>query len=561
MIMSLNSQERLTQSAWYITTVLVFSLIVALLAVGQAPVRAEQTEIPEPEYDALVALYNSTDGENWANGWALPTDEPCALYGVTCQDGHVTELDLGSNQLTGSIPLQLGNLTNLSYLSLRENQLTGSIPPELGDLINLSYLSLRLNQLTDEIPSELGNLSNLQTLDLPYNQLSGEIPFELGDLSSLEKILFARNQLSGEVPPEPANLEKLEWLDIPHNQLTGSIPSELGELGNLTIFNLQDNQLSGTIPPEIGSLTNLELLSLWGNQLSGSIPSELGTLSNLYTVSLNRNRLSGTIPSELGNLTDLTDLSLAYNQLEGDIPESFVNLVNLRDPVDWEHLGLNLDYNYLNVPTNYPDPDNPLHVLLYSKDPNWHLRRRFYVVFVKAVGNVSHNDNPAIEGDLIQPGDFVTVGEDGLATIEGELGGKGIETSVGTNTNISITEESTVSDASLEFFKGKLRGIVDELPEDTSFEIWINPFATLAVRGTEWLIEGDENNMVVTVLDGSVEVWTPDETRETVIVEKNHELQITSEGLGEPYEIDPDEIDDWWSGESEWFIFLSLIMK
>jgi len=67
--------------------------------------------------------------------------------------------------------------------------------------------------------------------------------------------------------------------------------------------------------------------------------------------------------------------------------------------------------------------------------------------------------------------------------------------------------------------------------------------------------------MVVTVLDGSVEVWTPDETRETVIVEKNHELQITSEGLGEPYEIDPDEIDDWWSGESEWFIFLSLIMK
>ena len=40
--------------------------------------------------------------------------------------------------------------------------------------------------MTGEIPTELGNLSNLETLDLGGNQLTGEIPTELGSLSNLQ---------------------------------------------------------------------------------------------------------------------------------------------------------------------------------------------------------------------------------------------------------------------------------------------------------------------------------------------------------------------------------------
>ena len=98
--------------------------------------------------------------------------------------------------------------------------------------------------MSGEIPAELGNLSNLISLDLGFNQLSGEIPAELGNLSNLEDLDLSFNQLSGEIPPELGNIPNLEDLDLSFNQLSGEIPAELGNLPNLS---LDGNQLSGRI--------------------------------------------------------------------------------------------------------------------------------------------------------------------------------------------------------------------------------------------------------------------------------------------------------------------------
>ena len=68
------------------------------------------------------------------------------------------------NQLTGTIPEELGNLTNLKSLYLSDNKLAGTIPEELGNLTNLEFLSLFDNQLTGMIPEELGSLINLKSL-------------------------------------------------------------------------------------------------------------------------------------------------------------------------------------------------------------------------------------------------------------------------------------------------------------------------------------------------------------------------------------------------------------
>ena len=89
----------------------------------------------------------------------------------------------GLSQTGGAtIPPEIGNLVNLTFLNLYELELTGEIPPEIGNLVNLNYLVLKNNQLTGSIPSEIGNLTNLTTFDLSNNQLSGEIPSELCDL-------------------------------------------------------------------------------------------------------------------------------------------------------------------------------------------------------------------------------------------------------------------------------------------------------------------------------------------------------------------------------------------
>ena len=61
---------------------------------------------------------------------------------------RVTELDLASESLTGTIPAGLGRLFELTTLDLSGNQLTGTIPPELGWLTNLTELRLSGNALT-----------------------------------------------------------------------------------------------------------------------------------------------------------------------------------------------------------------------------------------------------------------------------------------------------------------------------------------------------------------------------------------------------------------------------
>ena len=88
-------------------------------------------------------------------------------------------LNLYNNYLSGEIPPEIGNLTNLTYLNLYNNQLTGEIPPEIGNLTNLTDLNLSSNQLSGEILSEIGNLTNLTYLNLSSNQLIGEIPSEI----------------------------------------------------------------------------------------------------------------------------------------------------------------------------------------------------------------------------------------------------------------------------------------------------------------------------------------------------------------------------------------------
>ena len=309
--------------------------------------------------DVLVALYNATDGPNWANSTNWLSDKPLGdWHGVTTLKGGVTKLVLFGNQLTGEIPAELANLVNLTHLSLTANQLTGEIPAELANLVNLTHLNLAANQLTGEIPAELANLVNLTHLDLWGNQLTGEIPAELANLVNLTHLNLAANQLTGEIPVELANPEipdeavadslvssnrdalvalynatdgpnwtnSTNWLsDKPLGDWHGVTTSK----GGVTELDLRKNQLSGPIPPELANLANLTWLDLGVNELTGPIPAELADLAKLTRLDLGWNQLTGPIPAELANLTNLEYLDLGPNWLTGEIPAELANLTNL----------------------------------------------------------------------------------------------------------------------------------------------------------------------------------------------------------------------------------------
>ncbi len=290
--------------------------------------------IPAAERQALIDLFNSTNGASWKNStnWLGVAGTEKTWFGVTTDAGNTTvlRLELQDNNLVGTVPASLGNLSNLTKLYFSTNGLIGSIPAEFGNLSKLVELHLFRNQLTGSIPASLGNLSQMKDLILFSNQLAGSIPATFGNLGLLDRLWLDSNRLTGSIPPELGNLSKLTSLKLHTNQLTGIIPAELGRLTNLTLINLFSNQLTGSIPPELGNLSNLQYLSLWSNQLTGSIPTELAKLSNLVELYLPYNQFTGGIPKELGNLSKLQALYLCSNQLTGSIPAELGNLSNLQ---------------------------------------------------------------------------------------------------------------------------------------------------------------------------------------------------------------------------------------
>jgi Leucine-rich repeat (LRR) protein len=200
------------------------------------------------------------------------------LWGESYSVGSTTSLILDSDDLTGPIPPEIGNLINLSYLYLRYNQLTGSIPPEIGNLTNLSELRLYFNNLTGLIPPEIGNLTNLTELSLSSNEFTGSIPSEIGNLTNLTHLNLDRNQLTGSIPSEIWNMTNLEWLSLFGNHLlTGSIPPEIGNLTNLERLFLEEIQLTGEIPESICDLnlnwSNSSYFRIYNNQLCPPYPS------------------------------------------------------------------------------------------------------------------------------------------------------------------------------------------------------------------------------------------------------------------------------------------------
>ena len=281
--------------------------------------------------DTLLSIKDTLRGTAILN-WSANT--PIANWSAITVGGtplRVTELNTSGEglTLTGAIPAELGNLTNLTLLRLSSNELTGAIPAELGNLTNLTHLLLHDNELTGAIPAELGNLANLQDLVLYDNELTGAIPAELGNLTNLDQLWLRNNELTGALPAELGNLTNLTHLLLNANQLTGTIPAELGKLANLQDLFLYDNELTGTIPAELGKLANLQDLFLYDNELTGTIPAELGKLTNLNQLWLRNNELTGAIPAELGNLANLTHLSLSNNLLTGAIPAELGNLTKL----------------------------------------------------------------------------------------------------------------------------------------------------------------------------------------------------------------------------------------
>lgn len=370
-----------------------------------------ETHCNRRDVAVLTGLYRTTGGENWhrSSGWGTGVALE-SWHGVRVDSlGRAVAVDVAGNGLAGRLPASLGELTRLTELRLGDNELTGSLPLALAklplrrfhyadtelcvpdderfrdwlgglashdgpgaqcsltarEILETLYyatdgpnwrrndnwltneplgnwhgveantgggvlrLDLPQNGLAGEIPAEIGRLSALRVLDLRDNALRGSIPSDLGGLADLRQLLLHANRLEGEIPPELGSLAALRYLWLGENLLEGVIPSEFENLGQLIALELFSNRLTGSIPSGLGRLSALARLRLANNQLSGPIPAELGSLANLEWLSLWGNDLSGPIPAELGGLDNVYSLWLWDNELTGTIPAALGDLANL----------------------------------------------------------------------------------------------------------------------------------------------------------------------------------------------------------------------------------------
>ncbi|VFQ44808.1 hypothetical protein [Desulfoluna butyratoxydans] len=328
-----------------------------------------------PIRDALMDLYDATNGSQWTNNGGWGTDDDLYnWYGVQYDMYTSTfSLNLQNNNLQGMLPASLSQLSNLTSLNLSWNQLTGTLPENIGNMSQLRDLHLGGNQLSGPIPQSIGELTDLYSLQLDSNELKGIIPSSITKLKNLSHLMLMFNHLCTtdeetisfldginpswrqgqmDTPCLPIRdiLTELyqttngpQWtnndgwgtdddlrnwygvqydmhtstfsLNLQNNNLQGMLPASLSQLSNLTSLNLSWNQLTGTLPENIGNMSQLRDLHLGGNQLSGPIPQSIGELTDLYSLQLDSNELKGIIPSSITKLKNLSHLMLMFNHL------------------------------------------------------------------------------------------------------------------------------------------------------------------------------------------------------------------------------------------------------
>ncbi|KAI7978921.1 putative LRR receptor-like serine/threonine-protein kinase [Camellia lanceoleosa] len=177
--------------------------------------------------------------------------------------------DLRQNYLTGSLSASIGNLSRMQYLAYGTNNFSGALPLEHGNLTKLEQPILGIswashNELTGSIPEFIGNWSKLKSLRFQGNSFGGPLPTTFSNLTLMEDLRISDLSNGSSSLAFLKDMKSLNLLILWNNNISGSIPS------NITMWFLGNNKLTGTLPAQ--KSTPLLKIDLSYNELSGSFP-------------------------------------------------------------------------------------------------------------------------------------------------------------------------------------------------------------------------------------------------------------------------------------------------
>ena len=247
--------------------------------------------------DILELLYTQCGGLGWhsSKNW-MSDNSICDWYGIACDDnGSVSSIVLGNNQLVGSFPTEIFSLPSLVHLKLYSNTLYFDFDG-IGEAKNLQTLYLDSTGL-DSLEG-IGQARSLRELNVGFNKLGGPIPEELSRLINLRELVLSNNNFNGYIPYWMRSLQSLSTLDMSHNKLEGPL-YDFAPFDSLIFLDLSYNKLSGPVPSSFFS--NLDenekaVADLSYNNLSGVVPGELGRIER-FTLQLKGNKIEFLDPT------------------------------------------------------------------------------------------------------------------------------------------------------------------------------------------------------------------------------------------------------------------------
>ncbi|PAN44624.1 hypothetical protein PAHAL_9G052800 [Panicum hallii] len=278
------------------------------------PAAATNNSRLEKAYVALQALKRAItdDPKKLTKNWCGP--DVCNYFGVYCAPAPddscqrtVAGVDLNHGDLAGTLPDELGLLSDLAVFHLNSNRFSGSLPESLRSLHLLHEIDVSNNQLSGPFPSQLLCLPNVQYVDIRFNNFCGEVPAAIFE-------------------------KKIDALFINNNHFEFTLPESFTNSTASVIVLANLPRVGGCLPCSIGDMAGtLNELILLNSGISSCIPPEIGKLDKLTVLDLSFNNIAGTLPDTIGNMRALEQLDVAHNQLAGEIPQSICELPHLKN--------------------------------------------------------------------------------------------------------------------------------------------------------------------------------------------------------------------------------------
>ncbi|KAL2317103.1 hypothetical protein Fmac_030979 [Flemingia macrophylla] len=137
--------------------------------------------------------------------------DPCNWFGVECSDGKVVALNLKDLCLGGTLGPEIVKLVHIKSIILRNNSFYGAIPEGFAELKELEVLDLGRNNFSGHLPVDLGSNISLAIFLLDNNEFLVSFSPEINELRMLSECQVDENQLTNAANMPACTERAITW--------------------------------------------------------------------------------------------------------------------------------------------------------------------------------------------------------------------------------------------------------------------------------------------------------------------------------------------------------------